>query len=401
MSRAFLLRPLFRKTLGLSGSLALLTVLAPGPVNAQTPADLVRQFAETASGFTLRGDIEVGALPAGRQISFPLSLTGGQDYMMVGFCDNDCEDMDLVLLDGSGTELESDYLVDAQPVLVYTPGSSGVYNIRLDMVTCTIEPCNYAVGIFEGDLGNEFGLAGADMSERMEVFREEMSSQGYTEMGSPERGALNSDQEIRFPVRLLAGMDYQVLGVCDNDCEDMDLIIYDPSGQTVDSDVLTDAVPMLELTASVSGEYRIAALMITCTVEPCGYLVSTFVRGDGMAPGGIAVSGTIVSEATHRGALEPGDDQLREGEYFDEYTIQAEAGQRVIVDLRSPDFDTYLILEAPGGESERNDDYEGDTMHSHVEMVATRGGTFSILVTTFSAESIGDYTLQVAVVEGS
>ena len=40
-------------------------------------------------------------------------------------------------------------------------------------------------------------------------------------------------------------------------------------------------------------------------------------------------------------------------------------------------------------------------MRSHIEMVAQEDGTFSILVTSFSAESTGDYTLQVAVVEGS
>jgi hypothetical protein len=36
-----------------------------------------------------------------------------------------------------------------------------------------------------------------------------------------------------------------------------------------------------------------------------------------------------------------------------------------------------------------------------VETVANEDETFSILVTTFSAESIGDYTLHLAVVEGA
>jgi hypothetical protein len=267
------------------------------------------------------------------------------------------------------------------------------------MVTCTIEPCGYAVGVFEGELGEDFGASGADMNHRMDLFREEIISEGFTEVGSPERGSLTADQEMRFPLDLQGGLEYQVYGVCDSDCEDLDLILYDPAGQEVDSDILTDAIPMLSFTAPSTGEYRVAVLMVTCTIEPCGYLIGTFAKGEGVGPGGVLLTGEVLFQETYTGTLEEGDDQLREGEYYDEYSVQAEAGQRIIVDLRSPDFDTYLILEAPGGEAERNDDYENDTMHSHVEMVAREGGTFSILVTTFSAESIGDYTLQVAVVD--
>jgi hypothetical protein len=362
---------------------------------------MVMEFAETASGFALFGDIEVGSLQAGRQMTFPVELDAGQDYMMVGFCDGDCDDLDMVLLASSGEELESDVLPDAQPILVYTPSATDRFTIRVDMISCSVEPCGYAVGIFAGELGDEFGLVGEDMGERMQIFREEMFAEGYAEMGDSERGSLNTDQEIRFPVEIRGGLDYQVFGVCDNDCDDMDIIVFDPSGREVGSDILPDAVPIVSFSAEESGIYRVAAIMVSCTLEPCGYEVATFAAGEGIAPGGMVVSGTIVSESTYNGTLEEGDEQLREGEYYDEYSVVAAAGQRVIVDLRSPDFDTYIILEAPDGTQERNDDYEGDTMRSHLEMTSPEGGTFSILVTTFSAESIGEYTLQVVVVEGS
>ncbi|MGD8360933.1 MAG: peptidase, partial [Gemmatimonadota bacterium] len=62
---------------------------------------------------------------------------------------------------------------------------------------------------------------------------------------------------------------------------------------------------------------------------------------------------------------------------------------------------TYLILETPAGEQERNDDWGDDTMHSHIELVAPEAGTYSVLVTSFMADEVGEYTLQVAVVAGS
>jgi hypothetical protein len=391
----------FRQALRGGGFAILLLALLAGEVQGQAPEDMIREFAETASGFTLVGEIELGSLQAGRQMTFPVELDGGDDYMMVGFCDGDCDDLDLVLLGSSGEELESDVLSDAQPILIYTPPNTDLFSIRVDMVSCSVEPCGYAVGVFQGEIGDEFGFPGETMEERMQIFRDGITSEGFAEASRPERGSVSQGQEIRFPVHLTEGLDYQFFGVCDNDCDDMNLHLFEPSGMEVMSDVLSDAVPMISFIAETTGEYRVAAVMVSCTLEPCGYEVVTFVAGEGVVPGGIVVSGTIVSEATYRGALEEGDERLREGEYYHEYTVEALAGQTVIVDLRSPEYDTYLILEAPDGTQERNDDYEGDTMRSHIEVVAQESGVFSILVTTFSAASIGEYTVQVFVVEGS
>lgn len=389
------------KTALFGGILALLAALPTNRANAQELASVIREFAESGSGLTLLGEIEVGALQAGRQMTFPVQLESGVEYTIVGICDEDCTDLDLALLDSDGTELESDYLVDAEPVLSFTADGSGWYDVRLDMVTCSIEPCSYAVGVFEGAMEGDFGVPGESMEERLDSFRADLSAEGYTEIGSPVSGSLDEGQELRFPVSIQGGLEYEFVGVCDNDCENLDLILYGPSGEEIDADILPDAFPIITLSQPPAGEYRMALLMVSCTLEPCLYQVATFAQGEGLAPGGVMVSGTIVAEATYRGALESGDEQLREGEFYDEYSIDAEAGQTVIVDLRSPDFDTYLIVESPGGDTERNDDFGDSTMRSHIEMVAQEDGTFSILVTSFSAESMGEYTLQIAVVEGS
>jgi hypothetical protein len=267
------------------------------------------------------------------------------------------------------------------------------------MVRCSAEPCGYAVGVLQGELAVGFGVPGERMAEHLEFFRAELSAQGFTELGSPESGNLGSDQEIRFPLELAAGVEYKIAGMCDSDCMDMDLVLYDPADSELTSDLLPDPFPLLSITPSASGRYRVAAVMVECSIEPCGFQVATFVRGEGIGPGGVAISGTIVTDATYRGTLEAGDQQLTGGEYFDQYSVEARAGQRIIVDLRSPEFDTYLILEAPGGELERNDDYDEDTMHSHVEMVAPEDGSYTVTVTTFSAESIGDYAVRVVVVD--
>ena len=391
----------FRRLASLHALLLLTVSLQPTLVAAQTPGQKIQEFVATASGYTLRPNPEEGSLQAGRQMAFPAELLVGGDYMVVGFCDDDCTDLDLAVLDPFGEEVESDYLPDSQPVLMVRPEVRGMYQIRVDMVSCAAEPCGFAVGILEGGIRGDPGSLGQDMEDRLSLFRVELTEEGFTEVGSPESGNLDEDQEIRFPVSLVEGLEYKLTGVCDNDCEDLDLVLLNPDEQEVASDLLSDAIPLVTVTPTSSGEYRIAVRMVTCTIEPCGFTVSTFARGGGLGPGGVAITGNIVLEETHQGTLEAGDERLREGEYFDQFSIRAESGQIIIVDLRSPDFDTYLILEGPGAEQERNDDWGDDTMHSHIELVAPDTGTYSVLVTTFLAEEVGEYTLQIAVVEGS
>lgn len=374
-------------------------LLFPTHATAQTPREMLQEFLGTASGFTLQGDPEEGSLQAGRQLSFPVELRRGVDYIVTGFCDQDCGDLDLVLLDPAGTELESDILPDPQPVLIFTPEADGAYQIVVDMVTCSVEPCLFAVGILEGELGEEFGLPGENMEDRLNAFRTDLIMEGFAETQAGETGTLDEGQEIRFPIDLSEGLEFKLVGVCDNDCLDLDLVLFDPYGEEVASDLLDDAIPLITVTPESTGRYRVAAQMVTCTIEPCGFMVATFVAGEGVGPGGVLLSGRLVSEETHQGTLEAGDGRLREGEFFDEYTVRVEAGQTVLADLRSPDFDTFLIMESPGGTQERNDDWGDNTMHSHIEWMAEEAGEFSIIVTTFLADETGEYLLQIAVVD--
>jgi hypothetical protein len=371
----------------------------PSSVFGQSPAESVRAFATSASGFLLRDRLEEGALEAGGEFVFPVELPVGADHMVVGFCGPDCGNLDLVVLDPAGMEVASDHLPDAQPALMIRPETRGLHQVRVEMVACAEGACDFAVGILEG--GTPEGLAsGAErMEDRLGLFRLELTRDGYAEVGMPESGTLNQGQEIQFPANLLADLDYVIAGVCDNDCENLDLFLLSPSGQEVASDVLSDAVPLLEVTPEISGDYRIGVRVLACSWEPCGFLLSTFVRGAGVGPGGVTLKGVIVLERTLQGALEAGDRRRPRGEFFDEYSVQAEVGQTVIVDLRSPEFDTFLIVEGPEGVEAENDDWGDDTMHSHVELVARKTGVFSIRVSTFMADETGGYTLQIAVVQ--
>ena len=54
-----------------------------------------------------------------------------------------------------------------------------------------------------------------------------------------------------------------IYGSCDQDCADLDLFLYNSSGQLVDNDVAVDSVPIV--TAPYEGNYTIEVSMPNCT----------------------------------------------------------------------------------------------------------------------------------------
>ena len=138
--------------------------------------------------------------------------------------------------------------------------------------------------------------------------------------------------------------------------------------------------------------------MVACFVEPCAFRVETFSLVDPSLPGAKTFAGELLFHETHEGELTEDDEQIHSA-FVDSFQVEAEAGQRIIVDLRSAEFDTLLRLLPPEGKAAENDDYGTDTGHSHIEFLATVSGTYSIQVTSYTTLTTGPYSLQIAVVQ--
>ncbi|WOD40066.1 hypothetical protein [Nodosilinea sp. E11] len=77
---------------------------------------------------------------------------------------------------------------------------------------------------------------------------------------------LSSGEEIVYDGYLLA--DEVVHAICDDDCYDLDMFLYDAvSGELVASDTLDDAIPVV--VAPYEGEFLIQLVMVGCSIEPC------------------------------------------------------------------------------------------------------------------------------------
>src|SRR3954453_8940105 len=69
------------------------------------------------------------------------------------------------------------------------------------------------------------------------------TSSGLRRPHTPSIRSLREDATAGHTLQLDGGVRYQLIGVCDNDCSDFDLRLFDPQGRMVAEDVLTAATP--------------------------------------------------------------------------------------------------------------------------------------------------------------
>lgn len=95
-----------------------------------------------------------------------------------------------------------------------------------------------------------------------------------------------------------------------------------------------------------------------------------------------------------QGRLQGGDAVLyNDGSYYDDYFFNGRAGQRVTINLNSSQFDTYLWLIDPSGNTlNTNDDSNGST-NSEIFMTLPRTGRYQVRVNSYGSAETGAYTL--------
>lgn len=117
--------------------------------------------------------------------------------------------------------------------------------------------------------------------QRLETVGSVSQRNGYRMATDIYQGRLDDDATTNLSVELQRGQEYQIWGVCDQDCTDIDLILYDSDGDQVASDVLTDNQPLLSVIPTRDQRYRIKVSMANCSDNPCRYGVGIWNRPAG------------------------------------------------------------------------------------------------------------------------
>jgi len=103
-------------------------------------------------------------------------------------------------------------------------------------------------------------------------------SQGYSPDRAPSIGNLNDDAEESIMINLTGGRRYAIIGVCDNDCRDVDLQVFSGDGTKIGEDLEVDDQPLVQFSAQYTGQYRVKVLMANCNTNPCYYGVQVLTR---------------------------------------------------------------------------------------------------------------------------
>jgi hypothetical protein len=153
----------------------------------------------------------------------------------------------------------------------------------------------------------------------------------------------------------------------------------------------TDAL----VTASLprNGRYRVVARSFGEREASGYYELSLATAGDMARPGRAA---ELREGETVFGRLEAGDSLLGDSTFADVFTFRAPRDGDVVIDLRSSEFDAYLVVKDAEGVTQSTDDDGGDGTDARVTMRVAGGVTYRIFANSYGQDrDTGTYRIAI------
>ena len=129
-----------------------LAVVLPLRLEAQSYAETVwtqlnRAYQQVNSdGYNTRNYI-IGRMNSGASDSWTFNLPGNTSYKIFGVCDNDCDDLDIAVLDGE-RKVAEDVLDDDVPIVNFSTKGETRFTVKVTMASCKSEPCFFGIAVF-------------------------------------------------------------------------------------------------------------------------------------------------------------------------------------------------------------------------------------------------------------
>jgi hypothetical protein len=114
------------------------------------------------------------------------------------------------------------------------------------------------------------------LSNQLSQARSSYVPDNYRLVSGPDNDSLNEGDSDNYNITLQSGRSYKLVGVCDNDCSDLDITLYDSDGDVVDSDLLDDDKPVVTVSGRAGGRYRMNVSMPSCSTGLCYYSVAVY-----------------------------------------------------------------------------------------------------------------------------
>ncbi|MEO0324986.1 MAG: hypothetical protein AAF447_18635, partial [Myxococcota bacterium] len=222
-------------------------------------------------------------------------------------------------------------------------------------------------------------------------------------LGQQQQAALQ-EGDLRLPsgeladvYRFVAEAGRELMVEMESDALDSYVMLFGPEGELWENDDHGGGLDSaLDVRLPLAGTYHLVATSYRGDMSGA-YRLKVYEPGPGPAVAAPSGGAGGAAGGELRGQLEQGDRQLGSGEFYDEYDLPFEAGQRVSLALRSADFDPYLIVHEPGGNQLDNDDANpgsGD-LSAGLSWSVHHSGPHRVLVTSYQPGESGAYVLEV------
>jgi tetratricopeptide (TPR) repeat protein len=102
---------------------------------------------------------------------------------------------------------------------------------------------------------------------------------------------------------------------------------------------------------------------------------------------------SVADSSSIEGRLDSNSETMKDGSYANVHTFQGKAGEALIIDLTSKDFDAYLILFDPNDNKIAENDDGGDENNARIVLTLPVTGTYTLIVNSAKAKESGSYVL--------
>jgi hypothetical protein len=144
---------MFKKIAVLLLATGIMTLTAQTALADRYERQVIRQLREAErqlgrEGFRATHDYFTDKIYIGRTDTYRVTLDGGREYMIVAFCDSDCDDVDLYLYDNNDNLIDEDVELDDFPLVSVSPKGTGRYQVEVAIPGCHAGRCTVGIGIY-------------------------------------------------------------------------------------------------------------------------------------------------------------------------------------------------------------------------------------------------------------
>lgn len=240
------------------------------------------------------GEMQYFEMKSGEVVTLPLVADATTEYYINGFCDDDCVNLDLVVRDADGTEADVDDADDNGPVLNFqaseyrsvTEAPKRIprpMTIELRMVSCKTEICAAGLRIEQvvpkrtSATVNDKRISEFYKSAE-EFLRDRTGRLAIAPVGDMALAELVQGETARVDLPLDPAKPTFLIAACDDDCiEGVTLRAFNAEGAMLASYLANDGKAFLQIPPGSGDRISVEIGMLTCTTDPCGAAVQSFV----------------------------------------------------------------------------------------------------------------------------